>query len=48
MDLKNAGDCMGSRYGLIDTTLDPPLFWLDNTFNYAELRVITAMTAVFL
>ena len=33
MDLKNAGDCMRSRDGSIDTTLDPPPFWLDNTFK---------------
>jgi hypothetical protein len=32
MYLKNIGDCM-SHNGSNGTPLDPPLFWLDNTFN---------------
>ena len=32
---KNISDGVGSRNESIDTSLDPPLFWLDNIFKAA-------------
>jgi hypothetical protein len=31
---KNISDGVGSRNGWYGTPLNPPLFWLDNIFNY--------------